>query len=81
MPADPQVGQSFRQEYYKSHAEDHFRVLARTGNTLLTKEWTPLEPGVVDHKRYRRGVGEIREESVRGPVERLVLVSFRGPRP
>ena len=81
MPVDPRVGQSFRQEYYKSHAADHFRVLARTGNTLLTKEWTPLEPGVVDHKRYRRGVGEIREESVRGPVERLVLVSFRGPRP
>ena len=27
MPADPQVGQSFRQEYYKDQAEDHFRVL------------------------------------------------------
>jgi len=81
MPAHPQVGQSFRQEHYKGHAEDHFRVLARTKSTLLTKEWTPLEPGVVDHKRYRRGVGEIREESVRGATERLVLASFRGPRP
>jgi hypothetical protein len=81
MPADPRVGQSFRQEHYRGHAEDHFRVLARTKSTLLTREWTPLEPGVVDHKRYRRGVGEVREESVRGPTERLVLVSFRGPRP
>ena len=38
---------------------------------------TPLEPGVVDHKRYRRGVGEVREESVRGATERLLLVSVR----
>jgi len=80
MPDDPHVGQSFRQEYYKGHAEDHFRVLGRTRSTLLTKEWTPLEPGVVDHKRYGRGVGEVREESVRGATERLVLVSFREPR-
>ena len=26
MPADPRVGQSFRQEYYKGHAEDHFKI-------------------------------------------------------
>jgi hypothetical protein len=26
MPARPTVGQSFRQEYYKGHAEDHFRI-------------------------------------------------------
>ena len=24
-------------------------------NALLTKEWTPLEPGVIDHKMYVRG--------------------------
>ena len=28
MPAHPRVGQSGRQEYYKGHAEDHFRVVA-----------------------------------------------------
>jgi hypothetical protein len=78
MPANPQVGQSFRQEYYKGHAEDHFRVIGRSKHLLLTKEWTPLEPGVIDHKLYRRGVGTVREQSVRGGSERLVLVSFRG---
>jgi len=78
MPADPRVGQSFRQEYYKGHAEDHFRVLSRTPRMLLTEEWTPLEPAVLDRKRYRRGVGEVREESVRGATERLVLVSVKG---
>ena len=29
MPADPSVGQSGRQEYYKGHAEDHFKVIGR----------------------------------------------------
>jgi hypothetical protein len=80
MPADPRVGRSGRQEYYKGHAEDHFRVLTRSAQELLTQEWTPLEPGTVDHKLYRRGVGTVREESIRGPVERLVLVSLRGAR-
>jgi len=80
MPAQPRVGESFRQEFFKGHAEDHFRVLRLSGSTLLTQEWTPLEPGVLDHKRYRREIGTVREESVRGPVERLVLVSVREAR-
>ena len=29
MPAEPRVGQSGRQEYYKGHAEDHFKVIGR----------------------------------------------------
>ena len=66
MPADPRVGQSFRQEFYKGHAEDHFRVLSRSDGRLLSREWTPLEPGVIDHKLYRRKVGTVREETVKG---------------
>lgn len=77
MPARPRVGASGRQEYYKGHAEDHFAVVARWGaNGLLTKEWTPLEPGGLDHKYYVRGVGTILEETVRGGVERAALVSL-----
>lgn len=90
MPAHPRVGQSARQEYFKSHAEDHFRVSAyparvsspavSSSRALLTSEWTPIEPGVLDHKLYVRGVGTVREDSVKGPAERNVLVSFRrGP--
>ena len=33
-----------------------------------------LEPGVVDHKYYVRGIGEVREPTVRGPLETLGLV-------
>ena len=52
-------------------------VVARWGgNAVLTKEWTPLEPGGLDHKYYVRGVGMILEETVRGGVERAVLVSL-----
>ena len=46
------------------------------GNTLLTKEWTPLEPGVIDHKFYARGIGTLLEVTAKGPLERNELVSF-----
>jgi hypothetical protein len=42
---------------------------------LLTKEWTPLEPDVVDHKFYVRGVGTVLEQTVRGGNERNELIS------
>jgi hypothetical protein len=44
---------------------------------LLTKEWTPLEPAVLDHKFYLRGVGTVLEQTVRGGQERNELVSYR----
>jgi hypothetical protein len=87
MPANPRVGDAHRQEFYKGHAEDHFRVLslaarvkvpgARSARALLTKETTPLEPGVVDHKYYVRGIGTVLEQTVKGGDERNVLVSVR----
>jgi hypothetical protein len=76
MPAHPRPGQTGRQEFLKGHAEDHFKVLRRTRTTLLTKEWTPLDPGVIDHKHYRRGVGTVLEVTVKGGNERNVLRSF-----
>ena len=81
MPAHPRVGQSGRQEYYKGHAEDHFRVAAviRSASgasvSVLTEETTPLEPGVVDNKLYVRGVGTVTELTVKGGSERNQLIS------
>jgi len=87
MPANPRVGQSGRQEYYRGQAEDHYRVKslatrvatpgASSSRALLTEEWTPLEPGVLDHKFYVRGVGTVLEQTVRGGDERNTLVSIR----
>jgi hypothetical protein len=79
MPRHPNVGQTFQQEYYKGHAEDYFQVRSRSARVstphvkssraLLTKEWTPLEPGTLDHKLYIRGIGLAREETVKGGDE------------
>jgi hypothetical protein len=87
MPAHPHSGETGRQEYLAGQAEDHYRVLSldasvRTPATssthaLLTREWTPLEPGVIDHKLYVRGIGTVREQTVKGGRELAVLVSFR----
>jgi hypothetical protein len=86
MPADPHVGQAFRQEYYKGQAEDHFRILslnehvktlgASSDQAMLTMEWTPLEPDVIDHKYYVRGIGTVLEKTAKGPTERNTLTSF-----
>ena len=87
FPAHPKVGQTGRQEFYKGQAEDHFQVISlrtfvkvpyiTTQKALLTKEWTPLEPAVLDHKFYVRGIGTVLEQSVKGPNERNALISFR----
>ena len=83
MTSHPTVGQTFRQEYYKGHAEDHFTVLSiaakvtvpyiSSRHALLTKEFTPLEPGVLDHKLYVRGIGDVKEETIKGGSERWTL--------
>jgi hypothetical protein len=85
MPAHPRVGESHLQEYYKGHAEDQFKVLSLHArikvpyrsfhNALKTREHTRLEPGVVDHKYYVRGTGEVFEGSAKGPKEVGALVS------
>ena len=85
ITAHPRVGQARRQEYYKGHAEDHFKVLStatqvavpmlRSRHAVETKEWSPLEPGVVDHKYYVRDIGVASEQAAAGPKETARLVS------
>lgn len=87
VPGHPKVGLVGRQEFLKGEAEDHFRVLhlkasvsvpfVSTRKALRTREWTPLEPATVDNKYYVHGVGTVREVAVKGPVEKLELVSYK----
>jgi hypothetical protein len=77
MPAAPHLGQSGRQEYYKGHAEDHFKVIGVFPNAVLTEETTPLEPGTVGHKLYVRGLGTAYEQTERGGDERNELVTVK----
>jgi hypothetical protein len=90
MFATPKVGQAAQQEFYKGQAQDHFKVLSLhasvnvpyTSSTMamLTEEWTPLEPGALDHKLYVRGIGTVLEQTVKGGSERAALVSFTKPK-
>jgi hypothetical protein len=67
IKASPQVGDSYRQEYYKGEAEDMVNVVS-TGETVATSlgtftgcvktyDWTPLEPAAKEHKYYCPQVG------------------------
>jgi hypothetical protein len=44
-------------------------------DVLLTKEFTPLEKGVTEHKSYAPGVGTILIDVVKGGDEHSELVS------
>jgi len=86
MEANPQAGDLYRQEYYEGEAEDMAEVLSLTesasvtygsfDNLLMTREWTPLELGVVEHKYYAPGVGLILEVMVEGGSERVELMEI-----
>jgi hypothetical protein len=85
MPASPRVGDGFQQELYEGEAEDRAEVLSVDESlnlpggswnpVLVTEDTTPLEPGLVEHKYYARGVGLVLEETVSGGDERVELVS------
>jgi hypothetical protein len=86
MPADPQVGDAYRQEYYPDHAEDLVEIeelgttrsvqLGDYQDVLVTKEWNPLEPDVIENKFYASGVGNIGEQAVAGSDEVSELVEY-----
>jgi hypothetical protein len=89
MKAHPRVGDTYRQEFSAGVAEDRATVLSRDANAtvpygsfhhvLRTRDFTALEPGVVENKFYARGVGSVLEKLVRGGHERLVLVAVTRP--
>ena len=86
MPADPQVGMAYRQEWYTGHAEDTAEVLSLDGsvtvpagtytNLLQTREHTALEPDVVEEKLYAKGVGEVAATQTAGGTSIEKLLEF-----
>ncbi len=86
MLAHPAVGDAYRQEYLAGEAEDMGEVV-RVGDAetvpfgafddlVVTEDWTPLEPDVVEEKYYAAGVGLVLEVGVTGGEERVELVEF-----
>jgi hypothetical protein len=85
MPGDPRPGDAYRQEYYPpGKALDLARVLRGGASlavpygafdgVLVTSERSPLEPQT-EQKYYAPGVGEIKEQVVKGHHEQFALVS------
>jgi len=87
MLADPKKGDKYKQEFAPDVAEDMAQVIGfedslcvRYGcfeNVLVTKEWSPLEKGVVEYKYYAQGVGFIFGTMVKGGDEQTELVRVR----
>jgi hypothetical protein len=88
MPAHPEVGDRYRQEYYKGQAEDMAEVLSLTETATVptgsyvgvvkTKDNTPLEPDLLENKYYARGVGTLLTVDVKAGGARDELVHFTG---
>ena len=76
MLADPERGDAYRQEYDPGNAEDMAEVarIRVRNDVLVTREWTPLEPDVVEEKWYEPGVGLVLEIVRRGGHGRTELV-------
>jgi hypothetical protein len=87
MPADPEVGMAYTQEHYAGQAEDKGKIVAlgrqvsvpygSFDDVLVTEDWTPLEPNVLERKSYAPGIGVVFEELVQGGQGMLRLVEVR----
>ena len=86
MPADPQPGTAYRQEYYAGEAEDNGAVLAMDqqadvpaghyDGAVLTADTIALEPDVLEYKLYAEGVGLVLALGISGGAGREELVSM-----
>jgi hypothetical protein len=89
MPASPQVGMTYRQEFYAGEAEDQARILSldeqagvpfgHFDGVLMTKETNPLEPRHTEYKFYARGVGPVLELTASGGTDRVTLLRVQKP--
>jgi hypothetical protein len=89
VPADPEAGMAYRQEYYAGEAEDRAEVLSveeqaevpfgHFTDVVLTKDLVPTEPRVLEYKLYARGIGPVMTLDVSGAAGREELVAFTAP--
>jgi hypothetical protein len=87
MPADPEPGLTYRQEYYEGEAEDKAAVITvgeeqvevpagHFPGVLMTRDLVPLEPKVQELKFYARNVGPVLSVHTDGDGGRAALVSY-----
>jgi hypothetical protein len=88
IPAEPQPGMAYRQEYYEGEAEDNGEVLSveefvevpagAYRDVLMTKDTNALEPNVLEYKFYARDVGPVMTVQVSGGLASEVLLEVAG---
>jgi len=86
LPGAPRVGLEYRQEYYAGEAEDAATVLSLDElvavaygsfeRVLLTKDYTPLDPTVLEYKFYAPGIGPVLVLGISGGASREELIRF-----
>jgi hypothetical protein len=88
MPANPERGMSYRQEYYEGEAEDKGAVITVgeeqvqvpfgyfNTDVLMTRDLVPLEPKVQELKFYAPEVGPVLSVHTDGAGGRAELVSY-----
>ena len=82
MVANRSSGDRYQQEYWEDEAEDWGAVLRLNANVsidygdfeacLMTREWTPLEPGEIEHKFY------CPEQGGSGPAGLMFIEELKG---
>jgi hypothetical protein len=87
VPGTPQDGMTYRQEYYAGEAEDAAEVLSvneqaqvpygHFTDVLLTKDYTPLHPRILEYKLYARGIGPVLVLGISGGGGQEELVRFK----
>jgi Ca2+-binding RTX toxin-like protein len=88
MLADPRNGVTYSEEHAHGVAEDKATVAGlhklvdvtygAFGDLLETKNFTPLEPDVTEHKWYAAGIGNVLTTDNEGAYEQLVLIKVDG---
>jgi hypothetical protein len=89
MEGTPQVGDVYRQEYYPGEAEDQGEVLGLNESITVpfgtftgcvkTKDFSELEPEVVENKWYCPGLGQVAAIAVMGAPEHEELIAVATP--
>ncbi len=88
MPANPEPGMTYRQEYYKGEAEDEGAIITVgeeqvqvpygffDEDVLMTRDLVPTEPKVQELKFYAPNVGPLLSVHTDGAGGRAVLVDY-----
>jgi hypothetical protein len=88
MPANPEPGTAYRQEYYRGEAEDRGAIVTVgeeqvqvpfgffSKDVLMTRDLVPTEPRVQELKFYAPGVGPVLTVHTDAPGGRGELVSY-----